>query len=108
MGGRVEPVIPPAKRGGRPRARARREVLNAIFYLLSTGCQWQALLKDLPPRITARFYFMLRDWGLGRHAGQNARAAQKVAPRSTGVAPSRPRVTSVTGSVSASRKASAG
>ena len=60
-GARVEPMIPPAKRGGRPHARARREVLNAIFYLLSTGCQWQALLKDSPPKITAHFYLMLRD-----------------------------------------------
>ena len=39
----VEPAIPPAKRGGRPRDVNVREVLNAIFYVLSTGCQWQAL-----------------------------------------------------------------
>ena len=36
----VEPMIPPAKRGGRPREVNLREVLNAIFYVLSTGCQW--------------------------------------------------------------------
>ena len=39
-----------------------REVLNAIFYVLSTGCQWQALPKDLPPKSTAHYYFMLWDW----------------------------------------------
>jgi transposase len=39
-----------------------REVLNAIFYVLSTGCQWQALPKDLPPKSTAHSYFMLWDW----------------------------------------------
>ena len=39
----VEPMIPPAKRGGRRREVNIREVLNAIFYVLSTGCQWQAL-----------------------------------------------------------------
>jgi transposase len=39
----VEPMIPPAKRGGRRREVNVREVLNAIFYVLSTGCQWQAL-----------------------------------------------------------------
>ena len=39
-----------------------REVLNAIFYVLATGCQWQALPKDLPPKSTAHFYFMLWDW----------------------------------------------
>ena len=39
-----------------------REVLNAIFYVLSTGCQWKALPKDLPPKSTAHYYFMLWDW----------------------------------------------
>jgi len=58
----AEPAIPPAKRGGRRRAVNVREVLNAIFYVLSTGCQWQALPKDLPPKSTAHYYFMLWDW----------------------------------------------
>jgi len=39
----VEPMIPPAHRGGRRREVNVREVLNAVFYVLSTGCQWQAL-----------------------------------------------------------------
>ena len=55
-------MIPPAKRGGRRREVNVREVLNAIFYVLSTGCQWQALPKDLPPKSTAHCYFMLWDW----------------------------------------------
>ena len=46
----VAPLIRPAKRGGRPRTVNVREVLNAIFYVLWTGCQWKALPKDLPPR----------------------------------------------------------
>jgi transposase len=58
----IEPAIPPAKRGGRRREVDVREVLNAIFYVLSTGCQWQALPKDLPPKSTAHSYFMLWDW----------------------------------------------
>jgi len=58
----VAPMIPPAKRGGRRREVNVREVLNAIFYVLSTGCQWQALPKDLPPKSTAHSYFMLWDW----------------------------------------------
>jgi transposase len=53
----VAPTIPPAKCGGR-----RREVLNAIFSMLSTGCQWAALQKDLPPKSTAHAYFMLWEW----------------------------------------------
>ncbi len=48
----VAPLIRPAKRGGRPRRVDVREVLNAILYVLWTGCQWKALPKDLPPRST--------------------------------------------------------
>ena len=36
-----------------------REVVNAVFYLLSTGCQWNALPKDLPPKSTVYDYFAL-------------------------------------------------
>ena len=55
----VAPLIPPAKRGGRPRTVNVREVLNAIFYVLWTGCQWTALPKDLPPRSTVWDYLDL-------------------------------------------------
>ena len=58
----IEPMIPPAKRGGRKRSVNLREVLNGIFYILWTGCQWKALPKDLPPKSTAHYYFMLWDW----------------------------------------------
>ena len=58
----VSPLIPPAKSGGRPRTVNLREVLNAIFYLLWTGCQWKALPKDLPPKSTVWEYLELWDW----------------------------------------------
>jgi len=58
----IGPFIPPAKRGGRKRTVDVREVLNGIFYVLATGCQWKALPKDLPPKSTAHSYFMLWDW----------------------------------------------
>lgn len=58
----VAPLIPPSKRGGRKRDVNVREVLNAIFYVLWTGCQWKALPKDLPPKSTAHWYFMLWNW----------------------------------------------
>jgi len=58
----VGPRIRPAKRGGRPRTVDVREVLNAIFYVLSTGCQWQALPKDLPPKSTVWDYLSLWEW----------------------------------------------
>ena len=57
--GYVEPLIPPAKRGGRKRAVNVREVLNGIMYVLSTGCQWAYLPKDLPPSSTVYYYFDL-------------------------------------------------
>src|SRR2546430_9437259 len=46
----VEPMIPPARHGGRKRSVNVREVLNGIFYIPWTGCQWKALPKDLPQR----------------------------------------------------------
>jgi len=59
---RIEPEIPPAKRGGRPREVNLREAFNAICYVLATGCQWKALPKDLAAKSTAHYYFMLWDW----------------------------------------------
>jgi transposase len=44
----VGPLIPAAKRGGNKRTIDVREVVNGIMYILSTGCQWAALPKDLP------------------------------------------------------------
>jgi putative transposase len=58
----IEPLIPPAKRGGRKREINLREVVNAIFYVLSTGCQWRFIPKDLPPKSTAYEYFRLWEW----------------------------------------------
>src|SRR5271163_1528589 len=49
----LERLIPPAKPGGRPRQTNMREALNAIFYLLRTGCPWRYLPRDgFPPRST--------------------------------------------------------
>jgi transposase len=104
----VEPLIPPAKRGGRKRSVNVREVLNGIFYVLSTGCQWKALPKDLPPKSTVYDYLDLWSWDgtlvrihhelyvscreqAGREASpsaaiidsQSAKAARKGGPRST-------------------------
>ena len=58
----VAPLIRGAKRGGRPRTVDVREVVNAIFYVLATGCQWQALPKDLPPKSTVWGYFSRWEW----------------------------------------------
>jgi transposase len=53
----IEPLIPPARRGGRRREVEVREVVNGLLYVLGTGCQWRAIPKDLPPRSTIFDYF---------------------------------------------------
>ena len=58
----VESLIPPAKRGGNRRQVDVREVVNGLMYVLSTGCQWRAIPKDLPPRSTLYDYFDLWGW----------------------------------------------
>src|ERR687884_2067536 len=60
----IAPLIPPAKRGGNKRTIDERAVVNGVMYILSTGCQWAALPKDLPPRSTVNDY--LRRWDADR------------------------------------------
>jgi transposase len=64
----IEPLIPPAKRGGNRRTVVVRQVVNGLMYILSTGCQWASLPKDLPPRSTVNDYFLRwnHDGTLGR------------------------------------------
>ena len=57
--GLVEPLIPPGKTGGGKRTVIMREVVNGLMYVLSTGCQWRAIPKDLPPRSSVHGYFDL-------------------------------------------------
>ena len=66
--GLVEPLIPPGKTGGGKRTVIMREVVNGLMYILSTGCQWRAIPKDLPPRSSVYDYFDLwtYDGTLGR------------------------------------------
>jgi putative transposase len=59
--------LPARYRVGRPREVALRAVMNAILYILATGCQWRALPKDFPPRSTVQYYFYIwRDQRLWR------------------------------------------
>ena len=53
----VEPLIPPARRGGGKRRVDMRAVMNGVMYILSTGCQWRYTPKDFPPRSTLHDYF---------------------------------------------------
>ena len=58
----LEPLIPAARPGGRPRTVDMREVINALLYVDRTGCQWRALPRDFPPWPTVWTYF--RAWRL--------------------------------------------
>ena len=60
----IGPLIPPAKRGGNKRTVDVRAVVNGVMCILSTGCQWAALPKDLPPRSTVNDD--LRRWDADR------------------------------------------
>lgn len=53
----VSPLIPPAKRGGNKRTVDMRSVVNGLMYILSTGCRWGAIPKDLAARSTIYDYF---------------------------------------------------
>ena len=112
----VAPLIPPAKRGGRWRTVALREVVNGLMYILSTGCQWRAIPKNLPARSTLFDYLDRWEWDgtlarihhalyvacreqAGRDASptaaiidsQSVRSAEKGGPRSTRTATMRAR-----------------
>ena len=112
----IKPLIPPAKRGGNRRHVDERAIVDGLMYILSTGCQWRALPKDLPPRSTVHDYFDLWSWDgtldrihhalyvkcreeAGREASpsaaiidsQSVKAAEKGGPRSTRMATMRAR-----------------
>jgi len=53
----MEDLIPPAKPGGRPREVSMREVLNAIMYVLRSGCAWRLLPHDFPKWNIVYYYF---------------------------------------------------
>ncbi len=58
-------MLPAPKKLGRPRTTTLREVVNALLYLLTTGCQWRLLPKEFPPFSTVqRFFYRWRDEGL--------------------------------------------
>jgi len=53
----IAPLMPPARPVGRPRSTELREVVQALLYIASTGCQWRQLPKDFPPYSTVQGYF---------------------------------------------------
>jgi len=72
--------LPPRCRVGRPREVDLRAVMNAILYILATGCQWRALPTSFPPRSSVQYYFYLwRDqriwWRINLALVRRARSA---------------------------------
>ena len=53
----IAPLIPPSRRGGRKREVNVRNLVDGLMYVLSTGCQWRSIPKDLPPKSTVFRYF---------------------------------------------------
>jgi putative transposase len=60
--GLLETYLPASKWRGRPRLHSPREILNAVFYVLKSGCQWRMLPREFPPWKTVFHYF--RAWRL--------------------------------------------
>ena len=60
----IAPLIPRPRSGGRRREVDERDLVNGMMYVLSTGCQWRYIPKDLPPKSTVYRYFC--DWSRDR------------------------------------------
>ena len=58
----LEPLVPKAKSGGRPRTYEARQILDAIFYAVRGGCAWRLLPHEFPPWQIIYHYF--RNWRL--------------------------------------------
>jgi len=72
----IKDLVPAAKPGGRPRTLDMRQVVNAIWYLVVTGCQWRALPHDYPPWQSVYTYFRTwRNAGTWRRIHDTLRAA---------------------------------
>jgi transposase len=64
----IEPLLPPPNKRGRRRTTQLRGVVDALFFMAQSGCQWRMLPKDFPPYTTVqRYFYPWRDSGLLRH-----------------------------------------
>ena len=82
----IEPSIPPPGWGGRPRAHDMREVVNAMLYVVRTGCSWRQVPHDFPPWETVYRYFrrFQQDGTWERiHDGLRARVRRKAGRKPT-------------------------
>jgi hypothetical protein len=72
--GVIEPHLPPPARCGRTRKTGLREVVDAIFYIAQTGCQWRLLPKDFPTLYNGAAVFLpvAEQWGVADHQSRAA------------------------------------
>ena len=84
---RLQSCLPTPKAQGRPRTHSLRDVLDAIFYVLKSGCHWRLLPHDFPPWSTVYYHFRrFRSKGLWSvilkvlHAAQRERAGKDPQP----------------------------
>jgi putative transposase len=76
----LKPHVPPAKERGRPRIHSPRRLLDAVFYVLRTGCAWRLLLYEFPPWKTVYWWF--RRWRIdGTFEHLNATLRQRLRTR---------------------------
>jgi putative transposase len=81
----LEPLLPSPIAAGAPRTTQFRQVLDPIFYVLSTGCAWSALPHDFPPEGTVRDYF--HQWRRGGRWPQIHDALHREVPKASGKEP---------------------
>src|SRR5215207_7191974 len=76
----IEPLLPLPARRGRPRKYSLRAVLNALFYVIRTGCQWRAVPHDLPLWTTGYHYWWIwRKTGLWEQINMRLRERVRLA-----------------------------
>ena len=76
----LEPYVPETKRGGRPEKYPKREILNAIFYIVRGGCAWRLLPHDFPPwQIVYHYFWLWRQDGTWQHIHDMLRGDVRVA-----------------------------
>jgi len=76
----LKPLVPVPKHGGRPAKYERLEILNAIFYLVRTGCAWRLLPHDFPPwRIVYHYFSSWRRNGIWAQVHDALRTKLRIA-----------------------------
>lgn len=75
----LDPLIPKARKPGRPEKYSKRAILNAIFYLVRSGCPWRMLPNDLPPwKLVWHYFAHWKKQGLWEQLNEALRGAVRI------------------------------